>query len=85
MTLTRAAISLFFILGLITPAAAQNGLRLPSPAMLQAPQGSTQAPLPVAPSANDPRPRLGLTLEEAVKRYQSTPYDPKESKTTAVR
>jgi outer membrane protein len=59
-----------FLIGSMSPAAAQTGLRLPAGVLRQAAQAAPQVPVPVPPVTvpNDPRPRLSLTLDDAVKR-----------------
>jgi len=65
---------LVFLIGSVSPAPAQTGLRLPSGILRQAAQTAPQVPVPVPlpvppPTAsNDPRPRLAMTLDDAVKR-----------------
>jgi outer membrane protein len=59
--------SLVVILSSIAPAAAQTGLRLP-PIVFQTIQPGAQVPLPVPADPTDSRPRVSLTLEDAVKR-----------------
>ena len=65
-------LSFVFLTGSSSPAAAQTGLRLPAGILRQAVQAAPQVPVPVPlpqPTlANDPRPRLSLTLDDAVKR-----------------
>lgn len=69
MKITRFAVSLILVLAAISPAGAQSGLRLPPRTLRQAAaQGSPLVPLPVPAAPADTRPRLSLTLEDAVKR-----------------
>ena len=63
-----------FVFAPASPAGAQTGLRLPAGIFRQAAQAAPQVPVPVPlplppPTAsNDPRPRLPLALDDAVKR-----------------
>ena len=65
MTRFALALSFVLILGFVSEAAAQTGLKLPAGFLRAAQTASVQAPPPVAP--NDSRPRVALTLDEAVK------------------
>ena len=65
----RFAAPLILLLSVVAPATAQTGIRLPPPSVLQAAlQAAPQAPVPVPVARTDSRPRVALTLEEAVKR-----------------
>jgi outer membrane protein len=59
-----------FVIALWAPASAQTALRLPAGILRQAAQAAPQVPvpLPLPTAPNDPRPRIALTLEDAVKR-----------------
>jgi outer membrane protein len=58
------------VIGLTDEVGAQSALRLPSTILPQAVQAPAQAPVPVPLplTPNDPRPRISLTLDDAVKR-----------------
>jgi outer membrane protein len=60
------------VIGLSDNVGAQTALRLPSTILRQAVQAAPQAPVPVPVplplTPNDPRPRISLTLDDAVKR-----------------
>ncbi|MCM3878796.1 MAG: TolC family protein [Vicinamibacterales bacterium] len=60
--------SLTLTLAVISPASAQTSLRLPSITLRQAAQTAPVVPLPASAARNDSRPRVALTLDEAVKR-----------------
>lgn len=68
MNTMRISLTLSFtlMLGLASQAGAQTGLKLPAGLLRAAQTAPVQVPLPTAPT--DARPRVALTLEEAVKR-----------------
>jgi outer membrane protein TolC len=65
VTTTRFILILLMTLGALSPIHAQTRLRLPE--NLFAPQAASQVPLPVPVAPGDSRPRVSLTLDEAVK------------------